>query len=421
MVLIRKLIALLLGLIFCIGMTTYANTVSVTDLYEVGQNNVALTTQTLPSPPAGEGSGVRGRITNQYIYSPYGIQKNFDHPTVLLSPLVGERLREMLNQIRKPLNITHNQYGYTGQTQDPSTGLMMLGGFRNYAPGIGRFIQPDTYNSFSKHHINNPLAYVAGNPIAMLDPTGHMGWLALLLSIPLPEEGMADLVASDAVDSSPIIKMATEAMQHDESYQMMMEYKQSIRRAERTPEKRVFKRQVSQFKSKNRVKFTGALTKSIYIRGEDLEEDELRKFDGPCKFETVNEKKAFFKELEDDRKEMPGYLDQLQPAHENDGDYWWDEAEGEGVSGPMGKKAIPPDLVRLYIENRGGGQVFMDGVSFTVEGSPKKFVQEEIEEVYEWFNKLKAYREGVADDDFSVSSADDDSVRYDDLFDEVAN
>lgn len=139
--------------------------IQVTELYEVSQGNVALTSL-LPSPLAGEESGVRGEVTNQYIYSPYGMQKNLNHPC--------SRRPFLFNQTRKPLNLTCNQFGYTGQATDPSTNLMMLGGFRNYAPGIDRFIQPDTYNSFSKHAINNLSAYVKDNPVTLTDPSGHM-------------------------------------------------------------------------------------------------------------------------------------------------------------------------------------------------------------------------------------------------------
>lgn len=176
----NKILPALLCLAFSsLTAISYADTnIQVTELYEVGQGNVALTTS-LPSPPARERLGVRSKITNQYIYSPYGMQNNLDHP-ILNPPLLqaedgsGEQAyQNLFNQTRKPLNITHNQFGYTGQTADPSTNLMMLGGFRNYAPGIGRFIQPDTYNSFTKTEINNAFMYGNGNPVLNSDPSGH--------------------------------------------------------------------------------------------------------------------------------------------------------------------------------------------------------------------------------------------------------
>lgn len=138
------------------------SSIQLTDLYQVGLGNVSLTTQ---------GSQ---KITNQYIYSPYGIKRNINSPTSIKADT--RNYPDLFNQIRKPLDITKNQFSYTGQASDPSTGLMMLGGFRNYAPAIGRFIQPDTYNSFSKARILNPNAYVKGNPITLTDPSGHMSF-----------------------------------------------------------------------------------------------------------------------------------------------------------------------------------------------------------------------------------------------------
>lgn len=149
---------LLLALLISCFSLAHASTV-ITEIYEVGEGNVAITTKIT-------------HITNQYLYSPYGIQRNLNHPLKLKGP--NTSYQKLDNTTRKPLNITHNQFGYTGQSADPSTGLMMLGGFRNYAPGIGRFIQPDTYNSFSKQGINNPDAYVTGNPLFFTDPNGHV-------------------------------------------------------------------------------------------------------------------------------------------------------------------------------------------------------------------------------------------------------
>lgn len=160
--------------------------IKVTELYEVGQGNVALTTHlSLRGSDSDrgnlgewrQGSAPTLTITNQYTYAPYGAQNNLNHP---ISPLPrageGSGERALLNQTRKPLNITHNQFSYTGQAADPSTNLMMLGGFRNYAPGIGQFIQPDSYNSFSNVSIYNKYAYVDNNPLSSTDPSGHFAW-----------------------------------------------------------------------------------------------------------------------------------------------------------------------------------------------------------------------------------------------------
>ena len=98
--------------------------------------------------------GYNGVINDVYQYTPYGIQSGNKHQTI---------------------GIKQNLSGYTGQQKDPETGLMMLGGFRNYNPSLGRFIQTDTYNSFSNPGVNNNYAYVQSNPLAGVDPTGHCG------------------------------------------------------------------------------------------------------------------------------------------------------------------------------------------------------------------------------------------------------
>lgn len=145
---IRMLTLLLVTMCLVVSSCVSYSQIQVTDLYEVGQGNVALTTTSLV-------------IANQYIYSPDGVQRNLD--------------RAMIRSPRpQALNVTQNQFGYTGQSLDPSTNLMMLGKFRNYAPGIDRFIQPDTYNAFTKTAILNPYGYVRGDPISAEDPTGHL-------------------------------------------------------------------------------------------------------------------------------------------------------------------------------------------------------------------------------------------------------
>lgn len=161
-----KLIIFPITFIILFSYSLYAAN-QVRALYEVGENNLVLTTQ--------QNMVKKTTIENQYVYSPYGIQRALKQPMKnRIEENANNNYQELTNQERKPLNIDQNQLGYTGQASDPSTSLMMLGGFRNYAPGIGRFIQPDTYNSFSKHHINNPNAYVKGNPVLFTDPTGHV-------------------------------------------------------------------------------------------------------------------------------------------------------------------------------------------------------------------------------------------------------
>ena len=62
--------------------------------------------------------------------------------------------------------------GFTGQDEMEETGIYLLG-VRAYDPETGRFLQPDPLvarptdpQSFNRY------AYAAGNPLALLDPSG---------------------------------------------------------------------------------------------------------------------------------------------------------------------------------------------------------------------------------------------------------
>ena len=123
---------------------------ATTEIYAVNQGNIALTTID------------DKQIKDQYLYTPYGIQTNLysNKPSMEITP--------------KSIKINGNNFGYTGQFKDPATGWMMLGGFRNYSPVLSRFMQTDTYNSFSNPAVNNSYAYVKNNPLFATDPSGHM-------------------------------------------------------------------------------------------------------------------------------------------------------------------------------------------------------------------------------------------------------
>ena len=101
------------------------------------------------------------QITGQYTYSPYGATSNINQS---ISTNHGNK---------QPLNIKANGFSYTGQAQDPSTDNMTLGGFRQYSPALGRFIQADTYTPFMKIVVDNAYAYVKANPLKFVDLTGH--------------------------------------------------------------------------------------------------------------------------------------------------------------------------------------------------------------------------------------------------------
>jgi RHS repeat-associated protein len=68
-----------------------------------------------------------------------------------------------------------NQFAYTGQRLDGETGLMPLGnGERYYSPGLGRFIQQDSWTGLATMAQSmNRYTYVHNNPLRFTDPTGH--------------------------------------------------------------------------------------------------------------------------------------------------------------------------------------------------------------------------------------------------------
>jgi RHS repeat-associated protein len=73
---------------------------------------------------------------------------------------------------------TKNKFLYTGQENDPETGLDYYN-FRYYSPQLGRFIQPDNQlqTPYDPQSLNN-YSYVKNNPIKYTDPTGH--WAEIL-------------------------------------------------------------------------------------------------------------------------------------------------------------------------------------------------------------------------------------------------
>ncbi|WP_249669914.1 RHS repeat-associated core domain-containing protein, partial [Polycladospora coralii] len=74
----------------------------------------------------------------------------------------------------------YNPYRYSGKRWDPNTESYDLG-FRNYFPGTGRFMSPDSYTN-AKEHVglfmnamtNSLYSYTDGNPISYIDPDGHI-------------------------------------------------------------------------------------------------------------------------------------------------------------------------------------------------------------------------------------------------------
>jgi RHS repeat-associated protein len=69
-----------------------------------------------------------------------------------------------------------NTYRFTGEVQDPGTGLYYLRS-RYYDPATGRFISADNYFSYPLLPLSlNKYAYVRNNPVRYIDRTGRDPW-----------------------------------------------------------------------------------------------------------------------------------------------------------------------------------------------------------------------------------------------------
>lgn len=86
---------------------------------------------------------------------------------------------------------------YTGHQEDPETSLIYMNA-RYYDPGIGRFISADSFNSDAGTQGFNRYMYAYGNPVNMVDPTGHMGapqdWFMGLLGLGVIAVGIYAIV-----------------------------------------------------------------------------------------------------------------------------------------------------------------------------------------------------------------------------------
>lgn len=154
---------MLVKIISSLGLSSVAliasGAISVETIYQTMQGSVAFVMDA-------------SKMRHQYIYSPYGVEKDLNEP-IFQSRRGVATFSVLQDRMRQVVDIRGNALSYTGQITDKSTGLMMLGAFRNYVPSIGRFIQPDTDDSFSRSQVANPFAYVRANPLSFIDVSGH--------------------------------------------------------------------------------------------------------------------------------------------------------------------------------------------------------------------------------------------------------
>uniref|UniRef100_UPI00046304B1 RHS repeat-associated core domain-containing protein n=1 Tax=Pseudomonas syringae TaxID=317 RepID=UPI00046304B1 len=133
---------------------------------------------------------VQGSETTSFLYdgaNPLGQQVfGNDHQTVLfmsdakqtiLAESQAEQLRTAVYSAygeRNPDSDLHSLLGFNGEVRDEISGWYLLGrGYRAYNPTLMRFHSPDSLSPFGAGGLN-PYVYCLGDPIGLVDPTGHM-------------------------------------------------------------------------------------------------------------------------------------------------------------------------------------------------------------------------------------------------------
>jgi RHS repeat-associated protein len=88
--------------------------------------------------------------------------------TVILS-----RSYDAYGNVRLTIGMGATRLGYTGEMQDPASGLVYLRA-RHYQPTLGRFLQRDSFDGFIQGPQSlNRYVYAEGNPVVYVDPSGH--------------------------------------------------------------------------------------------------------------------------------------------------------------------------------------------------------------------------------------------------------
>ncbi|MFI2858462.1 RHS repeat-associated core domain-containing protein [Paenibacillus sp. JSM ZJ436] len=101
-----------------------------------------------------------GTLVSEYAYDIWG------------NPLPGSE-QQAGSENNGPENPAENPFRYSGEYWDEATGLQYLRS-RWYDPGLGRFIQEDTFEGYMNRPSSlNPYVYVENTPLTNIDPTGH--------------------------------------------------------------------------------------------------------------------------------------------------------------------------------------------------------------------------------------------------------
>ena len=98
---------------------------------------------------------LNGKVSQKYNYTAYGIPTTYSDLSLKAATSTSA------------LSITQTPYSYSDYYTDPESSNYYLNS-RYYNPVIGTFLTFDTYN------LPNRYAYVNGNPVTSVDPTGHI-------------------------------------------------------------------------------------------------------------------------------------------------------------------------------------------------------------------------------------------------------
>ncbi|MCF4983468.1 RHS repeat-associated core domain-containing protein [Pseudomonas syringae] len=78
--------------------------------------------------------------------------------------------------------------GFNGERRDPVTGHYLLGnGYRAYNPVLMRFNSPDSLSPFDEGGLN-AYGYCGGDPVGVVDPSGHMPFSILIQAADMIEK-----------------------------------------------------------------------------------------------------------------------------------------------------------------------------------------------------------------------------------------
>ncbi|WP_439857497.1 RHS repeat-associated core domain-containing protein [Pseudomonas syringae] len=101
--------------------------------------------------------------------------------------------------------------GFNGERRDPVTGHYLLGnGYRAYNPVLMRFNSPDSLSPFDEGGLN-AYGYCGGDPVGVVDPSGHMPFSILIQAADMIEKfgpQAATLIAQKALKGvSPVARV----------------------------------------------------------------------------------------------------------------------------------------------------------------------------------------------------------------------